>query len=110
MESYGKFARIYDALMADVDYDAWADYIKGLLAEDVKTVVDCACGTGAIALRLAQAGYNIIGIDASEEMLRIAAEKARKMGKRIPWICQDMRALVVHKPVDAIVCACDGVN
>ncbi|MDO5112544.1 MAG: methyltransferase domain-containing protein [Clostridia bacterium] len=95
--------------MRDVAYDAWAAYLCTLLP-DGGQVADCACGTGEIALRLSKAGYAVTGIDISREMLAVAQEKAREAGRRIPFVCMDMRKLQLHKPVDAIVCACDGVN
>jgi SAM-dependent methyltransferase len=100
--------------MRGVDYDGWAAYLAGLLAEngvaEGGAVLDCACGTGELTLRLAGRGYAMTGIDRSEEMLAVAAEKARKAGRKVPFVRQDMRRLCVHKPADAIVCACDGVN
>lgn len=111
---YGGFADFYDRLMADVDYDAWADYLLGLIRENGVpsdgTIVDCACGTGAFTLRFAKAGYRLIGIDRSEQMLAVAQQKARKSGMNVPFVRQDVRSFQVHKPVDAVNCACDGVN
>ncbi len=110
---YEGFARAYDYLMADVDYDAWAERYLMLAAEfcdDVLTAVDCACGTGALTVRLAEKGIAVTGVDISEEMLRIAGENARKHGLQIPFVRQDMAHLSVHKSVDAVFCACDGVN
>ncbi len=111
-ESYGRFAAVYDTLMQDVDYAAWAAYLISLLSErdGVRTVLDCACGTGEFAIRLAREGYVVTGVDVSPDMLREAQQKARMQGFSIPFVCQDMRSLMVHKPVDAILCACDGVN
>ncbi len=111
-ESYGKFADVYDSLMRDVDYAEWTAYLTAFLKEcgGVHTVLDCACGTGEFAIRLAREGYSVTGIDASEDMLRVAQEKARAQGLTIPFVCQDMRRLALHRPVDAILCACDGVN
>lgn len=110
MQSYGKFAALYDRLMRDVDREAWADYILSLLGDAPRTVVDCACGTGELTIRLARAGHSVTGQDISEEMLAVAAEKARKARLRIPFIRQDMRRLSLHRSVDAVVSACDGVN
>ena len=110
MQSYGKFAALYDRPMRDVDRDAWAEYIISLLGSPPRMVADCACGTGEITLRLARAGYCVTGVDLSEEMLAVAAEKARKMRLKVPFICQDMRRLALHRQVDAVVSACDGVN
>lgn len=111
---YGDFAAVYDRLMADVDYNAWAGYLASLLKErkitPQDTILDCACGTGEITLRLHREGYRVIGIDRSERMLEIAQSKARKAGAKIPFVCQDMRELSLHQPASAVVCACDGVN
>ena len=112
--AYDEFAAYYDRLMADVDYDAWAAYLAGLLREGgvlpEQAVLDCACGTGEITLRLHKAGYRMTGADVSETMLAQAQQKARKAGAKIAFVRQAMQELCVHKPVSAITCACDGVN
>ena len=111
---YGEFAAVYDRLMTDVDYKSWSSYICTLLKRGGilpgSSVLDCACGTGEITLRLQKEGYLLTGADRSEQMLERAQLKARKAGQRIPFICQDMRKISLHKPVCAINCACDGVN
>ena len=113
-QAYDEFAAYYDRLMADVDYDAWAGYLAGLLREGgvlpEQTVLDCACGTGEITIRLHKAGYRMTGADISERMLELAQQKARKAGAKIAFVRQAMQELCVHKPVSAITCACDGVN
>lgn len=110
---YAEFASVYDLLMDDVDYEQWASASLGRLSAcgvAPVTVCDCACGTGGIALRLAKKGIRVIGADLSEAMLRIASDKARAAGVSIRFIRQDMRELNLPRPVDAIICACDGVN
>jgi ubiquinone/menaquinone biosynthesis C-methylase UbiE len=113
-QAYEEFAAYYDRLMTDVDYDLWAKYLAGLLQEGgvlpEQTVLDCACGTGEITLRLHKAGYRMTGADLSDRMLDQAQQKARKAGAKIAFIRQPMQSLSVHKPVSAITCACDGVN
>jgi len=112
MDSYRGFAAVYDLFMAkEVPYDAWADYIDDLLrVNGCKSVVDLACGTGNTTLRLAARGYDMIGIDASEDMLTQAQNKAFEEEQRILWLAQDMRALDLYGTVDAVVCTCDGLN
>ena len=62
-------------------------------------------------MRLAKAGFSVVGSDVSEDMLMEARANALQAGLRmLPFVCQDMTALSVHRPVDAVVCACDGVN
>jgi SAM-dependent methyltransferase len=107
------FASLYDRLMEDVDYPAWAAHYAELFREaglDPVSVMDCACGTGNMTLALYDRGYRMIGSDRSVEMLSAAAEKARSRGIMIPFVRQDLRAIAAHRPMDAIVCACDGVN
>lgn len=113
MAAYSAFAEVYDALMDDVDYDGWADYYLELLARAGVApgrLCDCACGTGSMAVRFAARGINVTGADISGEMLARAQEKARRAGVRAMFVEQDMCALRLPRPVDALVCACDGVN
>ncbi|HWR23543.1 MAG TPA: class I SAM-dependent methyltransferase [Feifaniaceae bacterium] len=112
-ESYTAFAKVYDTLMRDVDYDEWAAYLHGFLLRgglDTAAVADCACGTGQLSIRLAQLGHRVTGIDRSESMLHEAAENARLRGLTVPFVQQDMKKLRLHKQTDAVTCACDGVN
>ena len=115
MGAYGLFAEWYDALMDDVDYDAWARYLVALLHKrlpDAATpsIVECACGTGALTRRLAPLAGRYVATDVSEDMLRVAQEKMRRAGLCVPFARQDMRSLSVHRPADAVLCALDGVN
>ncbi len=114
IQAYNEFAAYYDRLMADVDYDLWAKYLLDLLhvggVVPDQSILDCACGTGEITLRLHKAGYRMTGADVSERMLEQAQQKARKAGARIAFVRQPMQSLSVHKSVSAITCACDGVN
>ncbi len=111
-QSYSDFAAVYDRMMHDVDRDAWADYIDSILKEyGVHNIMDCACGTGAMSIRLYKRGYHVIGNDASPQMLMEARNNAFREGaKGIIFICEDMRRLKIHKQIDAIVSVCDGVN
>ena len=76
--SYSAFAYVYDELMDNVPYDAWAEYLIGLLKEngvEDGLVCELGCGTGQMTRRLAAAGYDMIGIDLSEGMLDVAREQ-----------------------------------
>lgn len=110
---YTAFAEVYDALMADVNYPAWADFYRQMMAQHgirEGRVAECACGTGGLTLPLYKMGFGITGVDSSAEMLWQAAQKARKAGAAIPFVKQDMCALRLHKAMDAVLCTCDGVN
>ena len=110
---YQDFAEIYDRLMDNVDYDSWADYYVRLLSiygvREGK-ICECACGTGSMTIPLYRAGFQMTGVDLSREMLWQAAQKARKQGIAIPFVQQDMKALNLHRPMDAVIATCDGVN
>ncbi len=115
--AYGEFAPLYDKLMADVDYRAWAKYVMELTErflptgrEGSITAVDCGCGTGEITCLLAAEGWTITGVDISCDMLRLAQQKARSRGLKIPFIQGDMQSFLLHRPVDVVLACCDGVN
>lgn len=111
---YTAFARVYDRMMASVDYAAWAEHYRALMTlcgvGDKARCVECACGTGSLTLPLRRAGYQMTGVDLSEEMLAVAMEKARAAGLAIPFIRQDMARLAVPRRVDCVLSTCDGVN
>lgn len=113
MAAYAAFAGIYDLLMDDVDYAGWAEYYLRLIAlagVQPKKLCDCACGTGAMSVQFALMGVKVTGADISGDMLEQAQHRARQTGVQVMFIEQDMCALTLPRPVDAIVCACDGVN
>ena len=110
---YQAFAELYDELMNDVDYESWADYYTRLLSIfGVRggKLCECACGTGSLTIPLHRRGFQMTGVDLSQEMLWQAAQKSRKLGIAIPFVKQDMKALNLHRPMDAVLATCDGVN
>ena len=110
---YTGFAEVYDQLMNDVNYDAWADfYVRMMNAFGIREgkICECACGTGGLTLPLYRRGFHVTGVDLSQDMLWIAAQKARSAGVAIPFVRQDMRQLRLHRPMDAVLATCDGVN
>lgn len=112
MQPYTGFAAVYDLFMEDVPYDTWAEDMKNILyKEGMKDgiVLELACGTGSITRRLKEYGYDMIGIDSSEDMLEIAREKS-DYEDGILYLCQDMRSFELYGTVRAIVCVCDSLN
>ena len=113
MAAYEAFAAIYDALMDDFNYPAWADYYVQLMADMgvvPKKMCECACGTGSLTVQFAAQGFRVTGVDLSEKMLELAQKKARLNGVQAMFVCQDMCELQLPRPVEAILCTCDGVN
>lgn len=73
-------------------------------------VLDLGCGTGTMTERLAGYGYDMIGVDNSEEMLELAMEKKTESGYDILYLLQDMRGFELYGTVRAVVSVCDSVN
>lgn len=141
-DSYSVFAYVYDELMDNVPYDEWSEYLLSLLKEngvEQGLVCELGCGTGQMTRRLADAGYDMIGIDLSEDMLEVAREQeyeameeafAEEDGqsmtdeptdtegasmtsegrKPILYLQQDMRSFELYGTVDAVVSICDSMN
>ena len=108
--SYDLFAEYYDELMSEVDYPARAKYIDGLIRRykpDAHLLCDLACGTGSMTVELAALGYDVIGVDLSENMLSKAREKS---DSGILYLCQSMQELDMYGTIDAFVCTLDSLN
>ena len=113
MEAYTSFAQVYDLFQDNVPYEEWAAYLKELLKEygaEDGLVLDLGCGTGSMTQLLAEAGYDMIGADNSEEMLEIAMEKRAAAGLDILYLLQDMREFELYGTVRAVICLCDSLN
>ncbi len=113
MASYGDFAYYYDSLTENVDYEERCDYIRGLLAENgigEGILLDLACGTGTVSLMLSDMGYDVIGVDASEEMLSVAQEKKMESGADVIFLCQRMEELDLFGTINACVSTLDSIN
>ncbi len=114
-EQYASLARVYDALNYGCDYKALADYINREIRENQATqtelVLDLACGTGKLTLLLHELGYDMTGVDLSEEMLSVAREECYKRNiGNILWLCQNMCEFELYGTVDACVCSLDSIN
>ena len=116
--NYLDFARYYDELTENVDYPARAEYLLNVMSyfqHAPGRVLDLACGTGSMTRRLAEAGYDKIGIDLSPEMLDAAREAENEetpsqSKKEILYLNQDMRSFELYGTVRAVICVCDSIN
>ncbi|MFD3447665.1 class I SAM-dependent DNA methyltransferase [Microbacteriaceae bacterium 4G12] len=107
--SYERFAFLYDELMSDVPYEKWVEFVERYM-EHKGSILDLACGTGNITLPLAKKGYNVVGVDLSEDMLAVAQQKLAEVGLFVPFYQQDMRELDLSQTFDCITIFCDSLN
>ena len=115
MSGYAALSGFYDRLMRDVDYAARADYLLSLFhlhrpQKPPGTLLDLACGSGSLAMKLSERGIDVIGVDGSEDMLSAASDKSVKTGIPLMLLCQDMRALDLYGTVDGAVSVLDSLN
>lgn len=112
MEAYSGFAEVYDMFMDNVPYREWCERITDVLRRygiNDGIVLELGCGTGRMTRLLAEKGYDMIGVDLSEEMLGIARE-AETEQTGILYLNQDMREFELYGTVRAVVSVCDSVN
>ena len=132
MEAYTDFAGVYDTFMDNTPYQEWADFLAKLiekygisgkrydtsvtnekdklLRSERDLVLDLGCGTGTLTELLYQKGYDMMGVDNSQEMLNIALAKKEETGSEILYLCQDMRELDLYSTIGTVISVCDSVN
>ena len=132
MEAYTGFADVYDEFMDTTPYSEWMQEViaciekygiskkksvlhakkkeESLLESERNLIVDLGCGTGTLTEMLAEEGYDMIGIDNSQEMLMVAMEKKERFGHETLYLLQDMRELELYSTVGTVICVCDSLN
>lgn len=112
--TYHQFAYLYDLLMKDVPYDDWLSFLVRKIEkygdESIQTIMDLACGTGELSIKLANQGYHVLGVDLSEHMLAVANKKANENQCEISFYQQSMAELAGFENLDCVVCFCDSLN
>lgn len=129
MEAYTGFAEVYDVFMDETPYEEWMgeivkyiekygvsktkDSVDGnidVLESERNLILDLGCGTGTLTEMMAAKGYDMIGVDNSQEMLTAAMEKRDASGHDIMYLLQDMRELELYSTVGTVICVCDSLN
>lgn len=125
MKAYTDFAYVYDTFMDETPYEEWSLFLQEKIkqygisrperSEDAiesekNLVLDLGCGTGTLTELLAEAGYDMIGVDNSCDMLNIAREKSAEKGLEILYLLQDMRELDLYSTIGTVVSVCDSLN
>ncbi len=111
--SYGIFSSVYDILTENVDYEKTAHKICSLLREnsvDGGLLLDLGCGTGTLSFLLEKCGYDVIGVDASEDMLMVANEKKFDEDSSALFLCQKAEELDLFGTIDCAVSCLDTIN
>lgn len=107
--SYQTFAQIYDAIMDETLYERWGNFVDQVLQNKKQTVLELACGTGALAIMLKKRGYAVTGLDLSANMLSLANERAWTEGLQLPLIEGDMLDLSEVGKYDVVTCFSDSI-
>lgn len=113
-EAYRGFAEIYDEMMMDRDYSQWADYVCWLIKKyghvQSGELLDLACGTGSFLKEMADRGWEISGLDLSEDMLKVAQKKLQGAGYSVTLKRDDIRKFQIGRSFEVITCLCDSLN
>ena len=113
MSAYRAFAAYYDRLTREIDYPGRAAYFDRLIRQHLPVdsgtiLLDLACGTGSLSVEFSKLGYDVIGVDASPDMLAEAQQKPAT--RPVLYLCQTFQQLDLYGTVDVAVCALDSLN
>jgi ubiquinone/menaquinone biosynthesis C-methylase UbiE len=111
---FTSLAPYYDELMAHVPYSAWVDYVLKICKRykhPPQRVLDCACGTGNVTFELASRGFEVVGVDYSEEMIEVARHKSTSACETPPtFVHSDLCAMELNRKFDTVTCLYDSLN
>ncbi|MFA9493370.1 class I SAM-dependent methyltransferase [Streptococcus sp. E17BB] len=111
MKNYETFASVYDAIMDDSLYDLWTDFSLRYFPKKPKEakLLELACGTGIQSVRFAQAGFEVTGLDLSEEMLAVAKRRAASAKVAVDFVAGNMLDLSGVGRFDLVTCYSDSL-
>lgn len=109
---YTALAKFYEDIIYDDKYKLWMNYIVKLVKENTlgKVGLDVACGSGILTRLLKRNGFDVTGVDFSQDMLNVAQEKSYNEKLNIRYLKEDMRSLKTLNKVDFITVINDGIN
>lgn len=114
MAGYGAFAQYYDELNSSANYDMLCEQVVQLLKKHgvgSGIIADLGCGTGEMALRMADAGYDMIAVDASPDMLGVLQDKIYEQNRqKLLLLCQPLEDLDLYGTIHAAVATFDTFN
>ncbi len=113
VKRFSQLSKVYDAIMADIDYDLWSEFIFKQLNKRAPntswqgtSILDIGCGTGNSLIPLIDKGYDLVGLDASAEMLAIAKEKCPTVDLHLA----DFRNFELEQRFDLVISVFDSLN
>lgn len=109
MNAYKQFSYYYDEVVSELDYSLWFDFVTPYLKSN-SSILDLACGSGTLSTMFKLKGYDVEGLDLSEEIIEIAKEKSKINHLDIPYHVQDMTNFCLDKKYDVITCFFDSIN
>ena len=110
MSAFGNYARYYDIIYSKKDYAGEVRYVHNLIQRyfpNSKSILELGCGTGRHAELLCNLGYDVCGIDASSEMLKLANRRASD--RHLPWTGElsfvhgDIRNFQLDRRFDVVI-------
>lgn len=110
VSAYSRLAEVYDEIVVDPCYGAWADHLDQVWRVDhrgVRRVLDVCCGTGLMAAELVARGYQVVGVDASAAML---ARARQRLAVDVPLLHRELPDLGTDDVFDAVVSTFDSLN
>ncbi|MGG5368630.1 class I SAM-dependent DNA methyltransferase [Enterococcus sp. AZ196] len=107
--AYETFAFVYDEVMDESLYQQWLDFSLRHLPKATNQILELACGTGALAVEFAKNGFEVTGLDLSEEMLTLASDRAFQEDVSVNWIAGDMLDLTDIGNYQAVTCFSDSL-
>jgi ubiquinone/menaquinone biosynthesis C-methylase UbiE len=112
-EFYDTFADRYDVMISEKRYaEDSASFNSIFKTHDVKSILDCSCGTGKHVIRFSQLGFAATGSDASPEMINRARRNAELSGTNVEFVQADFKKLtsVFDKKFDCVICWGNSLN
>ena len=107
MDVFNNYAQYYDILYQEKDYEGECDFLKQIFEvfsdNPILSILDLGCGTGGHALPLARRGYDVTGVDCSEQMIAIAKTKATQANLSVEFQQGDIRNLELEQTFDAVI-------
>ncbi len=109
---YTALSKFYEEIIYDENYKNWMQFILNTVKANALGVkgLDVACGTGILTRLLKKNGFDIVGVDVSQDMLNVAQQKSYQEKLNIQYLKGDMKSFKALERVDFITVINDGLN